>query len=178
MMITHDDNLILQTYYATSLIAELKNNKFIESDYFENMKFGQPAIKEELKKLGADNQGAALMALYAMLVVPKEILKDKYIEEYVKINEFLDGVVTNTNTNYRYDSPKTDYIRHIRNSVAHARVEFHYNEYVLFQDRDDRQTCQFETRLPMSRLGEFIGMLQSIHVRYVGDRRNEIQRQG
>jgi hypothetical protein len=34
------------------------------------------------------------MALYAMLVIPKEILKENYSAEYAKLNNFLKGVVT------------------------------------------------------------------------------------
>lgn len=172
-MINQADNLILQAYYTTSLIAELKNNKFLESNFFQDMTFDQPAIKEGLKTVGVDNQGAALMALYAMLVIPREILKEKYSAEYVALNGFLQDVVTNTATNYPNDSPNIDFVRHIRNSVAHAQVEFAPNDYVLFRDKD-KKGYQFETRLPLSFLGAFIGKLQRIHMSYVADRRLEV----
>lgn len=177
-MITQADNLILQAYYTTSLIAELKNNHFVESDFFQNMAFGQPAIKEGLKEIGVDNQGSALMALYAMLVIPREILKEKYGSEYAALNDFLKGVVTNTATNYPNDSPNINFLRHIRNSVAHAQVEFEPNSYVLFRDKDERCGFQFETRLPLDSLGMFIGKLQLLHLRYVADRRLELANHG
>jgi len=177
-MINQADNLILQAYYTTSLIAELKNNRFLESNFFQDMTFDQPAIKEELKTVGVDNQGAALMVLYAMLVIPREILKEKYTAEYVALDGFLQGVVTNTATNYPSDSPNINFVRHIRNSVAHAQVEFSPNNYILFRDKDDKKGYQFETRLPLSFLGAFIGKLQRIHMSYVADRRLEVGNQG
>jgi len=177
-MITHADNLILQAYYTTSLIAELKNNKFMESGFYQDMTFGQPVIKEELYKIGVDNQGAALMALYAMLVIPREILKEKYSAEYEKLNDFLKDVVTDTVTSYPDDSPEVNFIRHIRNSVAHAQVEFEPNDYVLFRDRDDRRSYQFETRLPLKFLGTFIGQFQVLLMRFVSDRKSEMNNQG
>ena len=169
-MINQADNLILQAYYTTNLIVELKNNKFLKSDFFQGMTFGQPAIKEELKIVDVDNQGSALMALYAMLVIPKEILKEQYSAEYAALNEFLQLVVTNTVTNYPHDSPSINFVHHIRNSVAHARVEFVENDYVLFRDKNKDRHWQFETRLPLNFLGEFIGKLQRIHMRYISDR--------
>ncbi|MBO1064027.1 MULTISPECIES: HEPN family nuclease [Nostocales] len=177
-MITHADNLILQAYYTTVLIVELKNNEFMESGFYQNMTFGQPVIKEELKKIGVDNQGSALMALYAMLVIPREILYDNYSAEYVKLNDFLNEVVTNTVTSYPSDSLKVDFIRHIRNSVAHAQVEFEPNDYVLFQDRDDRRGYEFETRLPLKSFGTFIGRCEALIGRFISDRKSEINNQG
>jgi len=192
-MMTHADNLILQAYYTTILINELANNKFMESDFYRDMTFGQPVIKEELKKIGLDNQGSALMALYAMLVIPREILEEKkypaereslkeekYRAEYKKLNYFLKDVVTNTVTNYPKDSPKVNFIEHIRNSVAHARVEFESNDYVLFRDQGKRdgKDCKFETRLPLKFLGTFIGKCQAVHIRFISDRISEMNNQG
>jgi hypothetical protein len=171
-MINQADNLILQSYYTTILLAELKDKKFVKSDYFQDMSFHQPVIKEALRTIDVDNQGSALMALYAMLVIPKEILREKYASEYNKINEFLTARVTNTETTYPKDSPNIDFLWHIRNSVAHARVEFAPNDYILFRDKD-RNRNRFETRLPLRFFGELILKLQVIHDYYVSFRRME-----
>ena len=38
--LTQHDNLLLQSYYTFSLLVELKNNNFLESNYFSEMSFG------------------------------------------------------------------------------------------------------------------------------------------
>ena len=169
-MLNQADNLILQAYYTTALIAELKNHKFIESDFFKGMTFGLPAIKEGLTEIGVGNRGSALMALYAMLVIPREFLEEQYSAEYTALNEYLQRVVTVIENSYPLDSPSNNFVNHIRNSVAHARVEFVENNYILFCDKNKSGSRQFKARLPLTFLGEFIGKLQCIHMRYIADR--------
>ena len=174
-MLTHDDNLILQTWYTTILIHELRRSDFINSSAFESMDFELPFIKHEIRSLNVDNQGSALMALYAMLVVPREIIKKRYSDEYDDLNIFLESVTYDTHSDYANDSKKVNFFRHIRNAVAHARVEFEPDKYVTFFDTDTRNNNQFETKLPLKNLGDFIGRLQKLHVRYVTERTKKIQ---
>ena len=128
-MLTQEDNLILQTYYTSVLLAELKNNNLINSTFFDSMSFKQPVVKSEIKKINVDNQGTLLMVLYAMLVVPKEIVEEKYSDEYDKLNVYLENISIDTSSNYPNDMPKVKFIRHIRNAIAHARVKFESNSY-------------------------------------------------
>jgi len=174
-MLSRDDNLILQTWYTIILIKELWRSGFINSRFFDSMPFEFPFIKEEIKKINVDNQGSALMALYAMLVVPKEILKDRYSDEYEELNTFLENVTNETYSDYPEDSQGVNFFRHIRNAVAHASVEFEPDKFVTFSDTNTRKNYRFETKLPLVKLGEFIGRLQKIHVRYVTERTKEIQ---
>ena len=51
------------------------------------------------------------MALYGMLVIPKELLKDKYKDEYDATNTWLDSVLIDIQSTYTR-LPK-DYLRHI-----------------------------------------------------------------
>ena len=148
-MLTQEDNLIIQTYCSVTLLAELRNNDFINSEFFEGMDFSLVGIKEAIRQIGIDNQGSALMALYAMLVLPREILKNRYETEYSGIQDFLIKHCINTTTNYPKDSPEVDYLRHIRNSVAHARAEFESNETVRFIDEDSRRGYSFATELSL-----------------------------
>jgi hypothetical protein len=88
-MITRQEDLILQSYFTVSLLVELGKNQFFSSDYFKSMSFGSPDIKKFLEKNGVDNQGSAIMSLYAMLVVPCELIKDNYEDEFSEMNVFL-----------------------------------------------------------------------------------------
>jgi hypothetical protein len=167
--ITPEQDLLFQSYFTVSLLAELKNNKFIESGYFQGMTFGAPWIKNELRKIDVDNQGCALMALYAMLVLPKEIIQQSYASDYEKINDFLKTHTQNTVTTYSTDASSVNYIRHIRNAVAHVRVEFRPNDAVVFKDVDLHSNAKFSTELPLKFLGELIHQLQMVHIAYIRD---------
>lgn len=133
------------------------------------MTFGAPWIKDELRKIGVDNQGSALMALYAMLVLPREIIQNSYSSEYDDISSFLNTHTKNTATTYRQDASSVKYIRHIRNAVSHARVEFRPNDAVIFKDENPHTNETFSTELPLAYLGNLIHKLQMVHVAYIRD---------
>jgi hypothetical protein len=105
-----------------------------------------------------------------MLVVPKELLEQRHADEFEKVRESLEANCTDTTTTYSRDTPTVDYVRHIRNSVAHARVSFRPNDVVIFSDSYGSDT--FSTELPLSKAGELIHRLQMIHVKHV----QELQR--
>jgi hypothetical protein len=167
MQITQEDNLVLQSYITTSLLFELKNNNFVGSDFFERMSFEIPWFKDKLRDIGIDNQGCLLMALYAMLVIPYEIVSKKFPAEYDAVNNFLQIHTINPTTNYRKDSPNIDFIGHLRNSIAHARFSFRPNESIIFSDRDDLRNGQFSAELPLEHLWGLVNKLHSVHVAYV-----------
>ena len=76
------------------------------------------------------------MALYAMLVVPKELIEHEFQEEYRSIDDFLRNEVTLHKTTYKNQDESNyqsiSFIRHVRNSVAHAKVSFDSNISVTF----------------------------------------------
>lgn len=166
MAISQETDLILQSYFSVTLITELKNNYFLESDFFRTMNFNVPEIKNLIKQISIDNQGMLLIFLYSMLVIPKELISNQYQTEYDSINTYLISIARNTQTTYKSDFPKINYIRHIRNSVAHSRVEFESNNYVVFNDKDDKNNFVFRTEIDLKNIGEFLNRLQQIHILY------------
>jgi len=166
-MTNQEDNLLIQSYINVALLAELVKNKFFESDYFKNMKFDAPWVKETLCKVGPDNQGSALMALYAMLVIPRELAFSKYPNQVKDLSDFLVAKTQSTSTTYKSDKPNVDFLRHIRNSVSHARVTFRQNDAIVFSDTDSRNGEAFVTELPLSYLGQFLEKLQMIHIEHI-----------
>lgn len=170
MAISQETDLILQSYFSVVLITELKNNNFLESDFYKHMNFNTPGIKELIKqKISIDNQGMLLMFLYAMLVIPKELIGNKYKKEYSDINQYLNGIAKNTHTDYEDDSPTINYLRHIRNSVAHSRVEFLPNKYIVFNDNDNKRNNSFRTEIDLYQVGLLLNKLQEVHVLYWKD---------
>ena len=133
------------------------------------MTFGVPWIKDELRKIGVDNQGCAMMLLYAMLVLPREIIQQAYSSEYDKIDAFLKTHTQNTTTTYSSDASSVKYLRHIRNAIAHARVEFSPTDAVTFNDENHRTNETFSTELPLNYLGELLHRLQMVHIAYIRD---------
>jgi len=171
---TQDQNLLFQSYFTVALLTELKNNNLLESAYYDGMTFGAPWIKDALRQIGIDNQGCALMALYVMLVLPRELIQRAYTSDYDDINRFLQGRVQNTVTTYNADSTSVDHLRHIRNAVAHARVEFRQNDVIIFSDENKRTNETFTTELPLASLGEFIHRLQMVHIAYIRDLQRQV----
>jgi hypothetical protein len=166
-ILTQEENLLFQSYFTACLLTELANHKFLESDYYNSMKFGASWVKGELRKIGVDNQGCAMMMLYAMLVLPREIVQQAYSSEYDDINTFLKTCTKNTATTYRSDASSVEYVRHIRNAVAHARVEFRPKDAIIFEDEHPGTSETFSTELPLPYLGELIHRLQMVHIAYI-----------
>lgn len=162
-----EEHLLFQSYFTFALLTELTNANFLKSDYFKAMSFGSPWIKEELENIGIDNQGCALIALYTMLVVPRQLLNSKYSNEYDGIQGFLQTHTQNTVTTYKKDILNIDFLRHVRNSVAHARVEFRPRDVIIFSDSNSKTGEAFKTELPLKHLGEFLQRLQNIHLKHI-----------
>ena len=141
-------------YHVENKNTENSGSAITQSEYYESLAFSDPVVKEQIRTLGVDNQGSLLMCLYAMLVVPKQLLENQHADEFEKIREFLEAHAENTSTTYSSDNPTVDYLRHIRNAVAHARVSFRPGDVVLFQDTNGSST--FSTELKLRKLAEFL----------------------
>jgi hypothetical protein len=168
-MITQADNLLLQSYYSVSLLVELKNNEFLESRYFDEMSFRAPWIKEGLQTIGIDNQGSLLMSLYAMLVIPKELIFDKYCHQVSNVQTFLKATSNVTKNDYQTPKDAIDFLRHIRNSVSHASVEFDPGNTVTFIDKNPKSKKMIHIQIPLNSVGELLAKLQEIHLQYIRD---------
>ena len=139
MSLSNDENLILQSYLNCILITSLKKSNFFDSDYFKDLDFGDKGMKQSLYSIGIDNQGMVLTFLHSMLVMPYErIFKNKeignlYKDEFKKLNEEIDKIVYEKESNYEEDKSIIDYVYHIRNAISHGRVNFE-NGCVIFTD--------------------------------------------
>ncbi|MBW8332669.1 MAG: hypothetical protein K0M40_11660 [Prolixibacteraceae bacterium] len=167
-----EGNLVFQSYFIIDLLLNLRRNDFINSDYFDKMAYEFPLIKDQLKKTNIDNQGMVLITLYAMLVIPKEIMQNNFLAEFEAINLKLRSYCQNTQTTYKSDSSRIDFIKHLRNAVAHGRISFEPNQYLKFEDQLNNQT--FVSELPLAKISELINDLREIHKKYISNK-NAIQ---
>jgi len=156
-----------------SLLAELGNNQFFSSDYFKSMSFGSPDIKKFLEKNGVDNQGSAIMSLYAMLVVPYELIRDNYADEFSEMNAFLAQKTINARTTYKDKVAESDFMCHIRNAIAHYSVSFKEGDSMVFTDsngaKNEEKKKDFYGELLLVDINAFFERLQLLHLKVIRD---------
>lgn len=166
MRYTQEDNLLIQSYFTVGLLMELTNTKFLESEYYENIEFEDKIVKENLPKYGIDNQGTLLIFLYTLLVIPKQLLEDRFPDEFMHLNSTVNKIKDAAISTYKKDKDGIDYMRHIRNAVSHARVKFKPTISVTFIDENHHgETC--EITLPLQKFGLFITELQKLHRKHL-----------
>lgn len=86
MKITEKESLWLQAMATTSLIAELSNQDFLNSSYFEKLRIDKN-IRKVIKNSGLGSPAMMLMFLYISLVPTAELIKNSEAE----LNDFLRG---------------------------------------------------------------------------------------
>ena len=157
-----EDNLIFQPYLIIELLFNLKKHHFIGSDYFKKMKYNEDT-RYLLKEAGIYNQGLIMLTLYALLVIPKEILEKKdYDPDFEKINKKISNHF-DTKTNYPSDSLNINYIRHLRNALSHGRISFIRNSHIEFRDQkvaDKKVVNEFKSEINIKDVGLLINNLQ------------------
>lgn len=166
MEYTQEDNLLIQSYFTTSFLMELRNMDFLNSDYYKKASFEDNYVQENLPTVGIDNQGALLMVFYAMLVIPKQLLEKSFPTEFKALNEKVDKLKSEATSTYKKDSDGIDYIRHIRNAVAHVKVNFISDTSVKFIDYNNRsEKC--EITIPLEKIGLLLTDLQKVFFKYI-----------
>ena len=166
---TQEDNILIQSYFTIAFLAELINNNFLKSDCYKKMQFQDKFIKENLPSIGIDNRGNLLITLYTMLIIPKEFLFDTYPTEFEKLNDTIENIKSEANSSYKYDQKKINYIRHIRNAIAHLRVEF-VDKAVKFTDeykKNKKITEKCTITIPLMNVGTLLTELQKIFMKHI-----------
>ena len=80
--LTFEESIFCQALATTELLHLLSDSNFLESDYYKNLQFpaNNDPLKYILKHSGIGNPATFQMFLYALLVMPKEILKNSEFE--------------------------------------------------------------------------------------------------
>ncbi len=153
--INEDESILLQHLAIPSFLAELFNADFLNSEYFKNLHYENEIHKDILRRSGLGNPACMQIMLYSLLVVPQELLSKpqfKSFENYQlkhlnpKIPTYIEDGTYSTYEN-EDTCEKINYVRHIRNSIAHANM--HYFErngipHVKFIDSslDKKSKCE------------------------------------
>ena len=170
--INQEDDILIQSFITVEFLAELHNNNFLNSEYFNELNVQDTNVKSIMPQIGIDNQGFLLMALYALLVIPKQLLKDKFPDDFEALNKYIFSIQMNSFSTYKNEEriDKIDFIRRIRNAVAHGRVKFTPTISVTFSDKDTdkkgyvKSSC--DITIPLNQTGNLMSKLQNIFLKY------------
>ena len=152
--ITPEESLLLQCLATTSLLAELSNNNFLNSTYFNQLQFGNSAFKQVLKHSGIGNPATMQMMLYGLLTIPKEIFNEEMVKKFKKeINPLVFTLIEEeTYSTYKeeFENKNIDYFSHIRNAVSHSKCNYTSIgkiNYVTFYDKYEKWNKQHTKKL-------------------------------
>ena len=186
--ISKELSLLLQCLVTTSFLTELHRINFIKRKDFELLDFQCKEVKEIFVMSGIDNPATMQMMLYALLVVPKEVLSRleyEPFEDFVinRLNPLVIALVDKNGTisSYRSDNEcgQINYIRHIRNAVAHSRCDFISDNgvnFVIFNDANEKgYKCSI--KIECQRVGWILIELQNLIFKFYEDEINQYYKQ-
>lgn len=162
IMINSDLNILIQANSVSYLLIALKQNNFLKSNYY-NSEFNLSSdIREIFNQVDIDNQGCLLMILYTILLMPKEIFFQNFKTDFISLADFMDNEqsIKITSTNNK-KIKKEDYIRHLRNSIAHSSVSFIPNESVTFSDSHKGKSV-VTIEIPLNKIPDILSILFEI----------------
>lgn len=123
-----------------SFLAELSNNLFLKSEFFENMDYKNSMYKGIIREKSIGNPLMLQTLLYNLLVVQKDLLDE--VEEVIfrdAVNAFVKNCYIEDKTESTYcNEGKKDNInfyRHIRNAVAHSECNC-IDGLIIFTDKN------------------------------------------
>jgi len=112
MRYSENDNLLIQSYFTVAFLAELSESNFLESDYYRNLKFKDSFVHKHLPDVGLGNRVCLLIMLYALLVVPKQLLEDTFPDEFQALDKRIDQLKERAESTYNADRDGINYLRH------------------------------------------------------------------
>ena len=183
MKLTQTESILCQALAMTSLLNELSNEDFLNSEYYKNLYFkdNNNNFKEILNDSGLGNPATIQMFLYALLVMPKEIFENSK-EPYIKclisqVNNLFQGIVHELETTYdkesKNDFTTINFCRHIRNAVSHSRCYYEVKDnvsYVTFEDslpKDTKKYCKITMKT--GDVGSIIGELKILIMKFLNE---------
>ena len=184
MKLTEQESIFCQALAMTSLLGELSNKDFLNSDYYiENITFtgNNDNFQKILRASGLGNPATLQMFLYILLVMPKETLSNL---DDVTINSWKNALKTiirsfniSVTTTYPGESGSdlstVNYYRHIRNAVSHAKCIYETEKgrtYVTFKDENPTKNHYCEIKMLTSDVGSILEVLQKQIMIYLNRR--------
>ena len=182
MEYSSEENLIIQSTCNAVLLSSLSAHEesFLQSEFFKKLDFFFPKVKilYDKRQTHIGNQGMLMVCLYALLVLPKERILNKYPDNYKNVNDWIethkeDCTDTCTYTKEGIRSEGFKHIRHLRNAVAHGNVEFGDSnpEHIIciFTDSIKGGKAGYTLKISIRAVGELVKELITAQQSYVED---------
>ena len=170
------DSFILQSLATTSLLAELSNSNYLNSEHFKNLKFENESFKEIIQSSSIGNPACLQMLLYALLVIPKELEEKGNVKlQLTNLNNEIDKLKILLNSTYLKET-NFNYIRHMRNALSHGNCffsTFNGQTVVTFKDcntRNRKEHC--EIMISTFNVGTILMSIQKVLLSYFKDKYN------
>lgn len=164
---TENESMFCQVLSNVSLLVELWNNDFLNSCYYNHQMHWSSVgetnannIKKILAISGLGNPAMLQMFMYALLVMPKELLGNDYCKDL--FNKEVQQYAVEWHSTYPNESNLTsvNFYRHIRNAVAHSRCTYSVENqisFVTFKDRDGNNN--FSVKIATGNVGKIFELL-------------------
>ena len=190
MCLNENEKLFCQALAMTTLLGELSENKFLESDFYNKLNFkgNRENFREIFEKSGIGNPATMQICLYALLVMPMEVFKKDNTAQLKKIknkiNQSFAKKVNKVESTYKSDKNSSiiDFYNHVRNSVAHSNCKYEMINnkcYVEFSDvntYDTNQKCVIF--IETGKVGEIIKELCVYLMEYLNEQLEKCQTKG
>ena len=168
------DSFILQALATTSLLAELSNNDYLNTEHFKNLKFENESFKKILEISSIGNPACLQMFLYALLVIPKEMEEKSPVKlQLANLNSEIDKLKISLISTYAKEQ-NFNYIKHMRNALSHANCFFSTisgNTTVTFKDYNTRNKKEYcEITISTFNVGTILMSIQKILLSYFKDK--------
>ena len=178
---THDKvSLLSQAIADVILITALSspdycNKTFLDGVLRNSGESDRNNIEYIIKECGLGNPAMLQMCLYALLLIPRELLGDDYCK--IEVNEYVKNNIICFNSTYPGEEQNDgNYYRHIRNSVAHSNCEYEQVDCrtrVIFKDVDTKNGYHCELTMEFSKVGELLDILLLGIKLYLNDKMNK-----
>lgn len=161
---------------SCNLLLMLNYNKFLKSNEYKNNYFTDKNNFNAyiLDKVGIGNQSIMVMMLYALLVLPKEQLpRDSYYLDQINktIKMFCTKHAKVIKTSYKGEDKNNKstikFHDHMRNALAHGRMNFSKQKIVEFSDKRRGEENVF--KLFTKDIGILVKELSEIIAKYIND---------
>lgn len=174
MNLTEQESIFCQALAMTSLLVELSDRDFLNSDYYnQNIIFAEnnDNFQKILKASGLGNPATMQIFFYILLVMPKETLSgldDRTLNSWENaLKTIVSSFSLSVTTTYPGESSSNlstvNYYRHIRNAVSHANCVYETEKgrtYITFKDEDTRKLYHCEIKMLTSDAGRILEVLQ------------------
>lgn len=174
MNLTEQESIFCQALAMTSLLVELSDRDFLNSDYYnQNIIFAEnnDNFQKILMASGLGNPATMQIFLYILLVMPKETLSgldDRTLNSWENaLKTIVSSFSLSVTTTYPGESSSNlstvNYYRHIRNAVSHANCVYETEKgrtYITFKDEDTRKLYHCEIKMLTSDAGRILEVLQ------------------